>query len=182
MKATSSKINAFLLFFSFVLIFALFLAPPTRSFLKSTSTSLISSFGLFGLFMMIVLMDTIIQPISPDILVFGSTFGGASLFWATLIGGLASCLAGVIGYHLGKRLGRDRFEKWFGEGHVKRGHYMFEKYGVWAVIVGALSPIPYSSICWTAGIYRMSFVPFLITSLLTRVPRFFIMGLIGFSL
>ncbi|MFH1668883.1 MAG: VTT domain-containing protein [Candidatus Woesearchaeota archaeon] len=147
--------------------------------LKAFSQLFISMYGFFGLFVLVVLMDTIIQPISPDILVLSSTFGGANLWLAALIGGIASCVAGSIGYTFGKALGEDGFVKWFGKTHLRKGRGLFRKYGIWAVIVGALSPIPYSSVCWTAGIYDMDFLPFVVTSALTRIPRFFFIGLIG---
>lgn len=176
------KLKAFAVILLIILVFLLFFHPLTYGFLKEKSTFLISNFGFLGLFIVVVIMDTIIQPISPDILVFGSTFGGANLWLAALIGGLGSCLAGTFGYLIGRGIGKEGFSRWFDKKHMDKGHELFDKYGVWAVMVGALSPIPYSSICWTAGIYKMPFVPFLITSLITRIPRFFIMGFIGFLL
>jgi membrane protein YqaA with SNARE-associated domain len=77
-------------------------------------------------------------------------------------------------------MGSERFKERFGKNHLNKGKKLFDRYGIWAVIVGAFSPIPYSSICWTAGIYNMKFKPFIITSLLTRIPRFFLMGFIGY--
>ena len=147
--------------------------------IKSTSSLFISTYGLIAIFLVVIVMDTVIQPISPDILVFGATLGGADLLAVSLIGGLGSCVAGVFGYHLGKNLGSDKFEKKFGKKHLDKGQALFNKYGIYAVIVGAFSPIPYSSVCWVAGIYGMSIKPFIITSVFTRVPRFFLMGLLG---
>ena len=166
-----------LFFLLIAVVFFLFIIFYSE--LKGISSIFISRYGFIGLFVFAVVLDTIIQPVSPDILVFGSTFGGANLFLAALIGGLGSCTAGTIGYFIGRTIGKHGFKKWFGEKHLKRGKELLNKYGVWAVIVGALSPIPYSSVCWTAGIYNMRFSVFLLTSLLTRIPRFLLIGLIG---
>ncbi|MBN1544212.1 VTT domain-containing protein [Candidatus Woesearchaeota archaeon] len=68
----------------------------------------------------------------------------------------------------------------YGDKHLKKGQELFSKYGVYAVAVGAMSPIPYSAVCWTAGIYRMSYFKFILASIITRLPRFFLMGLIGY--
>ena len=171
------KLGFITLFLVLMVIFLSFLLYYNE--IKSFSQIIILSFGFSGLFLMVVFMDTIIQPISPDILVFGATFSGADLGWAFLVGGVASCLAGIFGYYLGGKAGVVGFKRWFGKEHLAKGKNLFNKYGVWAVVVGALSPIPYSSVCWTAGIYKMDFLTFLITSLLTRIPRFFLMGLIG---
>ena len=81
------------------------------SALESFSTVFIHSYGYFGLLVLVILMDTLIQPLSPDILVFGSTLAGLDLFGASLIGGLASCLAGVFGYSIGSVIGEHGFSK-----------------------------------------------------------------------
>ncbi|MBW2968302.1 VTT domain-containing protein [Candidatus Woesearchaeota archaeon] len=175
-----SAISKYAFFIFLGIVFVLFII--FYSLLKNFAALLVSTYGFLGLFLLVVLMDTVIQPISPDLLVFGSTFGGANLVGASLVGGIASCCAGTLGYLIGLLLGKDGFRRWFGERHLKKGHQLFEKYGVWAVLVGAWSPIPYSSICWSAGIYRMPFLQFMIVSVLTRIPRFFVMGLIGYAL
>ncbi len=163
--------------FLLLLIFIAFIFFYTE--VKSIFTFLISSYGIIGIILVVIIMDTIIQPISPDIIVFGATFGGANITTA-IIAGLASCLAGSIGYFIGKKIGAKEFRKWFSEKHLIKGKELFDKYGILAIVVGALSPIPYSAICWTAGIYNMKYKHFLLTSLLTRVPRFFLMGLFGY--
>lgn len=166
--------------FVLLIVFASFLFFYSE--LKEVSRVLIGSYGLFGLFVLVIIMDTVIQPISPDILVFSATFAGSNLFAASLVGGIASCVAGVLGYSIGQIIGKEGFKKWFSAKHLKEGKILFDKYGIWAVLVGALSPIPYSSICWSAGIYHMDITKFILTSLLTRIPRFFLMGLLGFAI
>ena len=131
---------------------------------------------------MSIIMDTIIQPISPDILTFGATFAGFNLTTASLVGGIGSCIAGMFGYLIGHKVGAGSFTAWFGKEHLRKGETLFKKYGIWAVIVGALTPIPYSVVTWTAGIYKMNFLTFMITVICTRIPRFFVMGLIGYLL
>ena len=160
------------------LILLIFFQTGTKTFLRT----LVSAYGYAGIFGLSIVMDTIIQPISPDILTFGATFAGFNLVIASLVGGFGSCIAGILGYSIGHKAGADSFKAWFGEKHLHKGETLFKKYGTWAVVVGALSPIPYSAITWTAGIYRMHFPTFLITIICTRIPRFFIMGLIGYLL
>ena len=47
---------------------------------------------------------------------------------------------------------------------------LFAKYGYYAVAIGAMSPIPFSLLCYVAGLYK---VPYRIYALLVlmRVPR-----------
>ncbi len=172
--------NLFLLLLAIMIICILFLIFYSE--LKEISYMFILNYGYWGLLLIVVIMDFIIQPISPDIIVFGATLGGSGLLIASLIGGLGSCLAGVMGYTVGNKVGHEKFKEWFGAKNLKKGEKLFKKYGVWAVVIGAFSPIPYSSVCWSAGIYGMDFNAFLLTSLLTRIPRFFIVGLVGYMI
>jgi len=177
MKKREEKIKEYLFFSGIALTFILSILFYHQ--IKSAFVYVVSTTGFAGLFVLTLIMDVIIQPISPDILVFGSTFGGASLLWATVVGGLASCLAGIIDYFIGRRLGEDGFKDWFGEKHLKSGKKLFSKYGILAVVIGSLSPIPYSAVCWSAGVYQMRALPFMLTIFIVRLPRFFLMGLIG---
>ncbi|MBT7902515.1 DedA family protein [Candidatus Woesearchaeota archaeon] len=147
---------------------------------KLVSNNLIQTYGLIAVFFLVIIMDSFIQPISPDIFVLGATLSGHNLIAASLVGGIASCIGGIIGYQIGKQIGKRKFKKWFGKDHLEKGKTIINKHGIWAIIVGAFSPIPYSSVCWVAGIYKMKFPVFVITSILTRIPRFFFMGYIGF--
>ncbi len=149
-------------------------------FINEYLIKFISHFGVIAVFPIVMLMDTIIQPISPDLLIFSAAFGGVKLLEVSLMGGIASCCAGVLGYYLGKRMGSERFAERFGTEHLHKGKDLFDRYGILAVIVGAFSPLPYSSVCWTAGIYGMNFRAFVTTSILTRIPRFLAMGLLGY--
>ena len=47
------------------------------------------------------------------------------------------------------------------------------RYGAWAVGIAALTPVPFSVVCWVAGFVRLDFVRFAPMALL-RVPRFII--------
>jgi membrane protein YqaA with SNARE-associated domain len=171
---------SFLYLLIIVLIFFLFVVFYSE--LKNFSRMLISLYGYWGLFLSVVVLDIPIQPISPVVLALGATFGGADLMTASLVGGMGSCLAGVVDYSVGAKVGARGFKRWFGEEHLTKGEELFEKYGVWAVMMGAVSPVPYSAVCWTAGIYRMKFSVYLITIFLTRIPYFFFGSLVGFLL
>ncbi len=150
--------------------------------LKHLSQGFVSSYGLFGMILIIIIMDTVIQPISPDLVVFTAALAGFDSLYVYIIGGLASCLAGVFGYFLGRKIGAEKFKEIFGHKHLNRGRKLFSKYGPFAVVVGAVSPIPYSAVCWSAGICGMSFLYFVLVAIVSRVPRFLIMGMIGGAL
>ena len=176
-KTREIKRNTLILLVVILIFFVLFLI--FRNQIKDFIEIFITHFGLFGIFITSMIMDTIIQPIGPGILVVTATFGGANYILVSLVAGVGSCCGGVFGYFIGKKIGSERFKKIFGSRKFEKSANLFEKYGVLAVIVGAISPIPYSGVCWTAGIYNMKFSYFLLTSLIVRIPRFFVVGLIG---
>lgn len=45
-----------------------------------------------------------------------------------------------------------------------------ERYGLLALALAALTPLPYSLVCWACGATKVRTVPFILVSLL-RVPR-----------
>jgi len=172
--------NKYLIFTLFILFFLSFILFYSE--IKQVATVILSTFGLTGVFIVTMILDMLIQPISPDMLAFSSSFGGISPYFVVLVAGIASCTAASIDYFFGRKLGAKGFKKWFGEEHLDKGQQLINKYGVLGVIVGALSPVPFSAVCWAAGIYHMKFNKFILTCLLTRIPRFCVMALLGFIL
>jgi len=148
-------------------------------YIKQEAEHLITTFGLLGIAIMVFIMDVIIQPFSPDVIVFGSSLLSDSLFSIAIIAGLSSVLAGFVGHLIGRKIGTIGFIQLFGKKHVNRGEKLFKKWGSLAIIVGALSPIPYSAICWLSGIYRMNKSLFVIFSLAARIPRFILFAYFG---
>lgn len=51
---------------------------------------------------------------------------------------------------------------------------MYNENGIWAVMIGALSPIPFKVVTITSGATGMAIIPFLITSFLARGLRYFL--------
>ena len=81
-----------------------------------------------------------------------------------------SVLGGNVGRWMGSRLGdRPLLQRVLGRTR-DRVDAVFGRYGYWAVAVGSLMPLPYSLLCYLAGVYRMPTGLFAVMSLL-RVPR-----------
>jgi membrane protein YqaA with SNARE-associated domain len=62
-----------------------------------------------------------------------------------------------------------KVEQWLDQ-KVSKGKAFMNQYGLWALAIGALTPLPYSMMCWACGIVRVRFIPFFLISLL-RIPR-----------
>lgn len=57
---------------------------------------------------------------------------------------------------------------------------MFDKYGIWAVLVAAVTPIPYKVFTILAGVLKLDMKRFLIASIIGRGMRFLSLGIVIF--
>lgn len=147
--------------------------------IKHLSEGIVFAYGYLGLFLVVMIFDIIISPIPPDVVVFVGVASGLNVWLAILAVSLGSLAGGSIDYFFGHLLGEKGFRKWFKEKHLKAGEEIMKKYGVWAVIIGALTPIPYGIVAWISGIYRFKYWVFALTSLFARFFRFFIVGFLS---
>jgi len=146
--------------------------------LKEVAKQTVLEYGYLGIFI-ISFTESIIQPIPPDPFITGATAFGLNLFLSAFIAAIASILGGSVGYFLGKTLGEPVAKKFIKDKYYQKGEELFNKYGIYAVLIGALTPVPYKVICWMAGIFEMNFTKFLIASFIGRFPRFFAVAILG---
>ncbi len=121
--------------------------------------------------------ESIIFPIPPDPLLIAIAVPnpGMALWLAALV--TVASVAGAFGGHwLGKRIGRPLADRLFSEAKVATVERMFQRYGTWAVLVAAFSPIPYKVFAITAGVLDLDRRRFLIASVIGRGARFFLIG------
>ena len=134
------------------------------------ATWMVETFGIVGTILGICISDIFGLPIPPDTFIFiAATSGYPDV---PVAAGLAAVSVGCgsAAYLLGPYVGRvpllrTKVEQW----RVK-GEHLFERWGVWTVAIGALSPLPYSITCWFAGIYHMPYKRFFLATLF-RIPR-----------
>jgi membrane protein YqaA with SNARE-associated domain len=86
--------------------------------------------------------------------------------WATL----GSLVGGAVGYWVGRSLGTTRWLRRVLERRGGRAQALLDRYGLTAVAVAAITPLPYSIFCWAAGAGRVPFSRFLLVSQL-RILR-----------
>ena len=91
---------------------------------------------------------------------------------ASVLGGILGYLIGMYSYELIQpwidRMGYqhkfDMVEQWFGE------------WGFVAIFIAGFSPIPYKVFTISAGLLSMSFLPFVVASVIGRGARFFLVA------
>lgn len=144
-------------------------------FLRDPVTALavraIDTLGLIGVFFGVFASDSLGFPVPPSTYLFAAVAAETPVLAILLISSAGSILGGTIAYKLGPYIGRlpllnrllDRFRS--------RGERLFQNWGIWAVGIAAVTPLPFAVSCWLAGIYKMPFARFF-TATLVRAPRF----------
>ena len=119
-------------------------------------------------------------PIPPDVMLAPMALARPDKAWRyALLATVASAVGGIFGYLIGHfafdlvepalhSLGYwERYlqvKAWFGE------------WGFWAIFLAGFSPIPYKVFTIAAGVASMSFLPFVIASVIGRGGRFFLVA------
>ena len=121
--------------------------------------------------------ESIFNPIPVDPLLVGMSVvnPNLALFYAALATA-ASVIGAVAGHWLGLRFGRPLVLKFISEKKVNRVEEMFQRYGSWAILIAAFTPIPYKVFAVTAGVLEMNRRPFIVASIIGRGARFFLLG------
>jgi membrane protein YqaA with SNARE-associated domain len=173
----SAKYSAYALIAGLAALFVAFY--KYRDVIKLTAENAVNNFGYPALFLICWAADVIIQPIPADVIIFGSSFGGANLWKTALIGGLSSGMGGMTGYYLGRWFGPWRFRRIFGSKMLRKGRDLFRDHGALAIFVAGVSPIPYSAVCWIGGIYNMSLAKVVVASWVSRTLRYIVVAYLG---
>jgi len=143
-----------------------------ESHMVTASEWVTGSLGLPGLLLGVALTDTIISPVPPDLFLIVIAKGELASSWAWVgpLAGFASAGGGFAGSFVGRAIGT----RWLGARTrrllAEQGPVL-QRYGVWAIVLGAVTPLPFSVVCWLAGMARIRPVQIAAVSLL-RVPRF----------
>ncbi|NCB00547.1 MAG: DedA family protein [Spirochaetia bacterium] len=154
-------ISVFLLFF--ILLF--FFLKPQMQFLAMWITE---TLGYQGVFLYTLIVDMFILPLTVDLIFpFVTHYNTVEVLFVISI---ASAIGGMGGYLIGRLLGHLKIIRIFTSGFTHDGEHLIRKYGVWAVVIAAITPIPFSTICWMSGMVK---VPFWYVALATlaRFPR-----------
>ncbi len=131
----------------------------------------VKEYGYISLFF-ISFSESIIQPIPPDPFIAGATAFGLNPLICAFVSTLGSVLGGLTAHFLGSLFGERFAIKILGSKTFLKGEVFFKKYGIWALIIGGLTPIPFKAVCWLAGIFSMHRLYFLVGSFVGRFPRF----------
>ncbi len=132
---------------------------------------LTTSFGYMGMVIYAFVVDMFILPATMDILfVFAND---ANPIKISLVLGVASIAGGCVGYWLARSFNHFAIVEHATRAFRVEGEQLLKRYGGWAVFAAALTPLPFSSIMWIAGLLEVPFYEVFLGSLV-RIPRVFI--------
>ena len=147
--------------------------------LSDWTLSLAESEWALVLLALVAFSESIFFPIPPDPLLIAIGIADPSMaIWAAALATLASVAGGIVGHYLGRRVGRPLLYKFVSEDKVSRAEALFERYGAWAILAAAITPIPYKVFTILAGVMNLRMRPFLLASLVGRSIRIMTVGVL----
>lgn len=122
--------------------------------------------GIIGIFLGVFAGDLFLFPVPPDAFLLVGYTGGMNCINIVVVCGVSSWLAGISAALLGR---------WWKRSHIIEQNPKItkavEQYGVKALLLTVITPLPYSIACWVAGYYKLPIKKIIAVALL-RIPRF----------
>lgn len=132
------------------------------------------------------LIESSFFPIPPDVMLIPMVMANRQKAWwyatiATVTSVLGGLLGYAIGYYLYEAVGIPILE-FYGKAHALDSFIAFvHDYGVPAVIIKGMTPIPYKVVTIAAGVAKMDLLAFIGASIVARAMRFYLVaGLLYF--
>jgi membrane protein YqaA with SNARE-associated domain len=145
-------------------------AIPFKDELAAIGSTIAGGLGYPGIGIGIMMSDMFTLPIPPDVYLALAVTAGMDpvsvIFW----GSLGSMAGGIGAFFIGKLMYRTAFAQRLMAPFKEKGTQFINRLGVFAVIIAAITPLPFSIICVLAGMMGMRFVVFLPATLF-RIPR-----------
>lgn len=134
-------------------------------------------YGTTGLFFN-AFFDGFILPLPPDFLL--STLAIQNILNPTILAmicSIGSVIGGCIGYCVGRFGGRKIVDKIFPNLiFIDKAEVLFKKYGVWAIVIDAFTPIPYKALTLGSGLMRFNPLLFACVSFPVRSLRYILVA------
>jgi membrane protein YqaA with SNARE-associated domain len=162
---------------TFLLLILLFSAVATAGvFLRSEvitfATWTYGHLGFAGLTALFLVSETVVSPVPPEVFLLVVAGSELSESWVAPITvlGLVSTAGGNLGWLLGLGLRETGLVHRMLGKHHGRSVELMRRFGIWAVVLSATTPIPWSVTSWTAGALHVSWKRYALGSL-ARLPR-----------
>jgi membrane protein YqaA with SNARE-associated domain len=120
-------------------------------------------------------------PIPPDVLLIPMMLARPSRAWRlAALCTISSVAGGVFGYAIGyfayETVGRPVLEFYNAMQYYDTLRAGFNQWGVWIVVIGGFTPIPYKLVTIASGVAQFEVLSFLAASIVSRGGRFFLLA------
>ena len=123
--------------------------------------------------------EAVFNPIPVDPLLFAMGVLKPELaIWYGVVCTLCSVGGAVVGWYVGRRLGRPLIRRVASARRFDHVERLFDRYGAGAILVACITPIPYKVFALAAGVLGFPIYRFVLLSLLGRGIRFMSIGLL----
>lgn len=134
---------------------------------------ILMDYGWIGL-LIVSLAEASFLPVAPDLILIPLVGADPALGW--VYGALAvagSLIGSLFGHFIGRKAGYPILRKLMKEETLVRIQKMFEKFGVWAIVIAGLIPLPFKLFTIASGVFQVSRKILLTGALIGRGIRFF---------
>ena len=155
-----------------------------RAEIRALAVTWVAHTGYVGMFFGALLSDAMMFPVPPQFYMLTAVAAGVPQIPAVGAICLGSVAAANLVYPLSARISQIPFLARRIAASRPSIDPLFARYGYWALAIGAVSPIPFSWLCYFAGIYRMPYRHYAVF-VLFRIPRllfFYALIRLGWSL
>jgi len=126
-------------------------------------------------------IESSVFPIPPDVMLIPMILAAREKAWKiAAVCTLASVLGGAAGYGIGlfayETVGARILEAFGYLAKFAEFQETYNEWGAWAVFIAGVTPFPYKVITITSGVTQLDFVIFMISSVLARGLRFFVVA------
>lgn len=128
----------------------------------------ITDFGVMGVALYVFIVDLFVLPLSVDLM------WPFVMEWHPLLAiaimGTASVAGAFCAYLFGRLVGLiPIFKRWVLKQSGTHTEQLITKYGIWAIVISGLTPLPFSTICTVAGIVELKIHHVLLSCLIRYV-------------
>ena len=118
-------------------------------------------------------------PIDPLLIPMGVLQPNFAIFFA-VVALISSVLGALVGYWIGNQFGSPVLRFFVSDSKIHKSELMFKKYGMWAILVAAVTPIPYKVFTILGGALKLPLKTFIWASIVGRGIRFLSLGVLIF--
>lgn len=146
------------------------LGQVLRDEMEAIAEAWVAATGLPGMFVAIATLDSVPTPIPPDVFTGFGLVGGLDFWAVAATASAASVVGGSVAWSIARWFSGTGWFQRFISGRGAGAYALVKRYGTVALVLGAVSPLPFSLTCYAAGALRMPYSRFFAVALL-RAPR-----------